>query len=69
MSNIDPRWGSWALPPKPFEPEEFEEVQHTQVLVIGAGIAGLSCAYSASLIFVISAATSSTEGIIPPVLP
>ena len=46
MSNINPKWGSWAQPPKPFAPDEFEETLHTQVLVIGAGIAGLSCAYS-----------------------
>lgn len=48
MSNINPKWGSWAQPPKPFAPDEFEETLHTQVLVIGAGIAGLSCAYSAA---------------------
>ena len=48
MSNINPRWGSWATPPKPFAPEEFEETMQTEVLVIGAGIAGLSCAYSAA---------------------
>ena len=48
MSNINPKWGSWAQPPKPFAPDEFDETMHTQVLVIGAGIAGLSCAYSAA---------------------
>ena len=25
MSNIDPRCGSWATPPEPFKPEDFEE--------------------------------------------
>ncbi len=48
MRNIDPRWGRWADPPAPFRPEEFEETCETEVLVVGAGIAGLSCAYSAA---------------------
>ena len=48
MSNIDPRWGSWATPPAPFRPEDFDEILETEVLVVGAGIAGLSCAISAA---------------------
>ena len=48
MSNIDRRWGSWAKAPEPFRPEDFSETLETEVLVIGAGIAGLSCAYSAA---------------------
>ena len=48
MSNINPRWGSWATPPEPFKPEDFQESLETEVLVVGAGIAGLSCAYSAA---------------------
>ncbi|MBQ2043148.1 MAG: FAD-dependent oxidoreductase [Firmicutes bacterium] len=48
MSNIDPRWGKWATPPKPYAKEDFDEEYTTEVLVIGAGICGLSCAYSAA---------------------
>jgi len=48
MSNINPRWGAWAKAPEPFQESDFDEVYSTQVLVIGAGIAGLSCAYSAA---------------------
>ena len=29
MSNINPRWGSWATPPEPFKPEDFEEKYET----------------------------------------
>ena len=48
MENRNPRWGSWADAPMPFSPDEFTETLHTEVLVIGAGIAGISCAYSAA---------------------
>ncbi len=48
MSNIDPRWGSWAKAPEPFKEEEFDGTLTTQVLVVGAGICGVSCAYSAA---------------------
>ncbi len=48
MSNIDPRWGSWAKAPEPFKEEEFDGTVTTQVLVVGAGICGVSCAYSAA---------------------
>ena len=48
MSNINPRWGSWATPPKPYEPSDFEETYETEVLVVGAGICGMATAYSAA---------------------
>ena len=48
MSNIDPRWGSWAKAPALFKEEEFDETMTTQVLVVGAGICGVSCAFSAA---------------------
>ena len=46
--NINPKWGAWATPPKPFAKEDFAETYQTEVLVIGAGISGLSCACSAA---------------------
>ena len=48
MSNINPRWGAWAKAPKPYTKEDFDEVYETEVLVVGAGISGMSCAYSAA---------------------
>jgi len=48
MSNINPKWGSWATPPKPFTESDFAETYETEVLVVGAGICGMSCAYSAA---------------------
>ena len=48
MSNINPRWGSWATPPEPYKPEDFEETYETEVLVVGAGICGMATAYSAA---------------------
>lgn len=48
MSNINPKWGSWAKPPKPFAPEDFDETYTTEVLVVGAGICGIATAYSAA---------------------
>ena len=41
-------WGSWADPPRAHLPEEYSEIQETEVLVIGAGVAGMSCAYRAA---------------------
>ena len=41
-------WGHWADPPKAHSPEEFTEILETDVLVIGAGVSGMSCAYRAA---------------------
>ena len=41
-------WGHWADPPKAHAAEEYSEILETEVLVIGAGIAGMSCAYRAA---------------------
>ncbi len=41
-------WGHWADPPRPHSPEEFRETYETEVLVVGAGISGMSCALRAA---------------------
>ncbi|MCL2126028.1 MAG: FAD-dependent oxidoreductase [Oscillospiraceae bacterium] len=48
MSNINPKWGSWATPPAPIPDEQIIERYETDVLVIGAGVAGMTCAYRAA---------------------
>ena len=48
MDQSNTRWGSWADAPAPYAPSDFAETLETEVLVIGAGIAGLSCACSAA---------------------
>ena len=48
MSNIDPRWGSWARPPEPISPDEVSATLDTDVAVLGAGISGVSCALRAA---------------------
>ena len=42
------RWGDWAKTPAPIEKENISEERSSEILVIGAGIAGLSCALSAA---------------------
>ena len=48
MSNINPRWGDWAKRPDPIPEEKITEQASCDVLVIGAGIAGMTCALSAA---------------------
>ncbi len=46
--SIHPRWGSWATEPAPIEKDKIEAEYTADILVIGAGIAGMSCALSAA---------------------
>ena len=48
MSNIDPRWGSWADMPAPVSPESVTQELDIDVIVLGAGIAGVTCALRAA---------------------
>jgi succinate dehydrogenase/fumarate reductase flavoprotein subunit len=48
MSNINPRWGAWAAPPAPISDGEIKKRLNADVVVIGAGIAGVSCALRAA---------------------
>jgi len=42
------RWGSWANEPAPIDSELIKKEYSADILVIGAGIAGMSCALSAA---------------------
>ena len=44
MGNINPRWGAWAIPPMPVAKDLVSETLCADVVVLGAGIAGMSCA-------------------------
>lgn len=46
MAEGHPRWGNWSEAPAPIT--DFSQTLETEVLVIGAGIAGMSCALSAA---------------------
>ena len=48
VTNIDPKWGSWAERPAPVKPGDIVRTEETEVLVVGAGIAGMSCVLSAA---------------------
>lgn len=48
MSLNKQHWGDWANMPPPITLEQCSRILHTEVLVIGAGIAGMTCAYSAA---------------------
>jgi len=44
MANIDSRWGDWKHIPEPIPAEKITDVYNCDVAVLGAGIAGVSCA-------------------------
>ncbi len=48
MLNIHPKWGVWATPPEPIPAEKIVKKYTSDVVVIGAGIAGVSCALRAA---------------------
>lgn len=48
MSNIDRRWGSWATEPEPIAEEDIISASDCEVLILGAGISGMSCALRAA---------------------
>jgi succinate dehydrogenase/fumarate reductase flavoprotein subunit len=43
-----PQWGAWAEPPVPIPKEKIKEHLTADIVVIGAGMAGLSCALRAA---------------------
>ncbi len=48
MANINPKWGSWAKAPAPIPQEDINCSLDCDVLVLGAGISGVSCALRAA---------------------
>ena len=48
MSNIDKRWGAWANEPDPIAEEDIISTANCEVLILGAGISGMSCALRAA---------------------
>ena len=42
--NINPRWGDWRLEPSEIPAEEIRNAADCDVVILGAGIAGVSCA-------------------------
>ena len=48
MSNINPKWGDWAIAPDPIAEEEIKTKIDCDVLVLGAGISGVTCALRAA---------------------
>ena len=47
-NNINPRWGAWAKQPEPIPADEIAEVLNAEVVVLGAGMSGVSCALRAA---------------------
>ena len=48
MADISNRWGSWAKQPESIPPESIKESISADIVVIGAGISGVSCALRAA---------------------
>lgn len=48
QTNIYPRWGDWAKEPAPIREDQIRETLCCDVLIIGAGIAGVTCALRAA---------------------
>ena len=48
MSNIDPKWGSWAVSPAPIPEDKIKFSKTCDVLILGAGISGVTCALRAA---------------------
>jgi succinate dehydrogenase/fumarate reductase flavoprotein subunit len=48
IEQINPRWGSWAAPPAPIPEHAYTKTLEADVVVIGAGISGVSCALRAA---------------------
>ncbi|NLV50986.1 MAG: FAD-dependent oxidoreductase [Clostridiales bacterium] len=46
--SIKSKWGSWAIPPDPVRADEIKETLYADIVVLGAGIAGVSCALRAA---------------------
>ena len=48
MLNNDRKYGAWAMPPEPVNADSVAEELVADVVILGAGIAGVSCALSAA---------------------
>ena len=48
MSNINEKWGEWAKAPAPIPAEELTRVIETDVAIVGAGFAGVTCSLRAA---------------------
>ena len=48
MGYSNPKWGSWSEPPDEIDPDKIVETRSTDVVVLGAGISGISCALRAA---------------------
>ena len=48
MSNINPKWGGWSKAPATISEEDIKIYRECDVLVLGAGISGVTCALRAA---------------------